>query len=402
MKLAGYTEIKTSAGRPLFVRTNMHPLFMRIYKEHRADYHMTSIMRTLWSLNADALRGKSLNPAGDERSIIHGHIGMKYSLFNGVVLVHLLAINRNQAPEKTGLFTVRLDDERRGWIRKGNSIKTLDNTQQWKSQDKQAHYAAVAGRFSGGIEDAAKHMPEHIVGAYEKAHYLTRHDRGNQYSLFWIEKGAHKSQDSAQSLASIMQQSTKNNLPVNWLIHGDAIHTFKNTVKLIQSAPLASASTRAKDATAGKAQNQRVYFSNPASSDSEKSLKALCEQAGLTFVDVNTSNRDLRRWSTLKNVGRNLGKPVMIGLAVGGTQTSDIGLKALGVDGIDKIVSRGMDAFFTGNHLGVAVSAAATGWIVISAFSKRKTLGASVSASVKCTFGKGNERWYTDDAALLS
>lgn len=399
MKLAGYTEIKTSAGRPLFVRTNMHPLFMRIYKEYRADYHMASIIRTLWSLNADALRGQSLNPAGDERTITSGHIGMKYSLFNGAVLIDVLAIRKPQSSKKTGLYAVEFDKRYEEWNYSEAQTLSLNKNQQWKSQDKQAHYAAVAGRFSGGMEDAAKHMPEHIVGAYEKAHYLTRHDRGDQYSLFWIEKGAHKSQDSAQSLASIMQQSTKNNLPVNWLIHGDAIHTFKNTVKLIQSAPLASASTRAKDATAGKAQNQRVYFSNPASSDSEKSLKALCEQAGLTFVDVNTSHRDLRRWSTLKNVGRNLGKPVMIGLAVGGgTQTSDIGLKALGVDGIDKIVSRGMDAFFTGNHLGVAVSAAATGWIVISAFSKRKTLG----ASVKCTFGKGNERWYTDDAALLS
>lgn len=398
MKLAGYTQIKTSAGRPLFVRTNMHPLFLRIYKEYRADYHMTSIMRTLWSLNADALRGQSLNPAGDERTITSGHIGMKYSLFNGAVLIDVLAIRKPQPSNKTGLYLVEYDKGEKEWLHKEHPIQALDKNEQWKSQDKQAHYAAVAGRFSGGIEGAASRMPEHIIGAYEKAHYLTRHDRGNQYSLFWVEKGAHKSQDTAQSLASIMQQSSKNNLPVNWLIHGDAIHTFKNTVKLIQSAPLASASARAKDATVGKAHNQRVYFSNPASSDSEKSLKALCEQAGLTFVDVNTSHRDLRRWSTLKNVGRNLGKPVMIGLAVGGTQTSDIGLKALGVDGIDKIVSRGMDAFFTGNHLGVAVSAAATGWIVISAFSKRKTIG----ANIKCTFGKGNERWYTDDAALLN
>ena len=94
MKLAGYTKLKTGAGRPLFVRTDMHPVFERVYKEYRSDYHMTSIMRTLMSLNADALRGKILNPAGDERSISCGHISMKYSLFNGAALIHLFCLLR--------------------------------------------------------------------------------------------------------------------------------------------------------------------------------------------------------------------------------------------------------------------------------------------------------------------
>src|SRR5690606_13445448 len=315
MKLAGYTRLKTNAGRPLFVRTDMHPVFERIYKEYRSDYHMTSIMRTLMSLNADALRGKSLNPAGDERSISCGHISMKYSLFNGAALPIFLAIGKPQPSTKTGLYNVKYYIESEQWRRKGGTIKMLDSNQQWKSQDKQAHYAAVAGKFNGGIEDAAKYLPEHIIGAYEKAHYLTRHDKGNQYSLFWIEKGSHKSQEAAESLASIMQQSTKNNLPVNWLIHGEGVHAFKNAAKLVQAAPLAGASALAKDANAGKAQNQHVYFSNPASSDSEKSLMALCAQAGLTFAGMNNNNRDLRRWSTLKNVGRDLGKTAAIAAA---------------------------------------------------------------------------------------
>ena len=275
MKLAGYTKLKTNAGRPLFVRTDMHPVFERVYKEYRSDYHMTSIMRTLMSLNADALRGNSLNPAGDERSIRCGHIHMKYSLYNGAALIHLLAIGKPQSTNRTGLYAVEYDNENREWAYQENRISSLSKAQQWKSQDKQAHYAAVAGRFKGGIADAAKYLPEHIIGAYEKAHYLTRHDKGKQYSLFWIEKGAHKSQEAAESLASIMQQSTKNNLPVNWLIHGEGVHAFKNAAKLVQAAPLAGASARAKDANAGKAQNQHVYFSNPASSDSEKSLTAL-------------------------------------------------------------------------------------------------------------------------------
>lgn len=187
-----YTKLKTNAGRPLFVRSDMYPVFERVYKEYRSDYHMTSIMRTLMSLNSDALRGNSLNAAGDERSIRCGHIHMKYSLYNGATLIHLLAIGKPQSSPKTGLYQVKLKSKRGEWVLGEEKISSLDSNQQWKSQDKQAHYTAVAGKFKGGIEDAAKYLAEHIIGAYEKAHYLTRHDKGNQYSLFWIEKGSHK------------------------------------------------------------------------------------------------------------------------------------------------------------------------------------------------------------------
>ena len=399
MKLAGYTKLKTSAGRPLFVRTDMHPVFERVYKEYRSDYHMTSIMRTLMSLNADALRGNSLNPAGDDRSITCGHIHMKYCLYNGAALINLLAIGKPQSTNKTGLYAIKYDAEFDKWRHRKEEISSLDKNQQWKSQDKQAHYAAVAGKFKGGIEDAAKYLPEHIIGAYEKAHYLTRHDKGSQYSLFWIEKGAHKSQEAAESLASIMQQSTKNNLPVNWLVHGDGVHAFKNAAKLIKAAPLAGASARDKDATAGKAVNQHVYFSNPASSDSEKSLKALCEQAGMTFVNSHTSNRDLRRWGTLKNVGRDLSKTAAIAVASGtGVATVGNALKTVGAGGADKVITNGMEALLSGNYFTAAACVVGAGFIVVGA---RKNIRA-IAASVKCTLGKGNERWYTGDDALLS
>lgn len=398
MKLAGYTKLKTTAGRPLFVRTDMHPVFERVYKEYRSDYHMTSIMRTLMSLNADALRGNSLNPAGDERSIRCGHIHMKYSLYNGAALIHLLAIGKPQSTNKTGLYTVKFDRERGEWLHADEKISSLDKNQQWKSQDKKAHYAAVAGKFDR-TSDAANRMPEHIIGAYEKAHYLTRHDKGNQYSLFWIEKGAHKSQEAAESLASIMQQSTKNNLPVNWLIHGDGVHAFKNAAKLIKATPLAGASVRDKDATAGKAVNQHVYFSNLASSDSEQSLKAFCEQAGMTFVNSHTSNRDLRRWGTLKNVGRDLGKTAAIAVASGtGVATVGNALKTVGAGGADKVITNGMEALLSGNYFTAAACVVGAGFIVVGA---RKNIRA-IAASVKCTVGKGNERWYTGDGALLS
>lgn len=397
-KLAGYTQIKTSAGRPLFARTEISPLMERVIKEYRSDYHMTSIMRTLMTLNADAIRGNSLNPAGDERSITCGHISMKYRLFDGAVLIDVLAISKPQTSKKVGLHVVKYHENINEWRPSEKPISSLDSSQQWKSQDKQAHYAAVAGRFNS-VQDAGSRMPQHIIGGYEKAHYLTRHDKGNQYSLFWIEKGSHKSQGAAESLASIMQQSTKRSLPVNWLIHGDGFHTFKNAVKLIQAAPLANAATQAKDAKAGKAQHQHVYFSNPASSDSEKSLKALCEQAGLTLAGFNTNNRDLRRWSTLKNVGRDIGKTAAIAAATGGSvATLGTALKTVGAGGADKVLTNGMDALVSGNYFTAAVCVVGAGMIVLGA---RKNIKA-MAAGVSCTFGKGNERWYAGDEALLA
>lgn len=398
MKIAGYTPLKTSTGRPLFVRTDMKSLFERVFKEYRTDYHMASIMRTLTTLNADAIRGHSLNPAGDERSITCGHITMKYSLFNGAALIHLLVIGKQQSSNSGKLFNVKFNKEQGKWQPKEEAT-SLIASQHWKSQDKTAHYAAVAGRFSGGLNDAAKYMPDHILGGYSKAEYLTKHDKGNQYSLFWIEKGLHKSQGAAESLASIMQQSSRNQLPVNWLIHGHAIHTFKNTAKIINAAPLASAAAREKDASAGKANNQAVYFSNPASCDSKESLEKLCAQAGLTFAGMNTNNRDLRRWGTIKNVGIELGKTALIAGAGGsGVFTAANGLKTLGAGGADKVITNGLDALMSGNYFTAAACVVGVGVIVMGA---RKNIK-SLATGVKCTFGKGNERWYTDDATLLS
>lgn len=400
MRIAGYSPLKTTAGRPLFVREDMKPLFERVFKEYRTDYHMASIFRTLTTLNSDATRGRSLNPAGDEKIITCGHITMKYSLFNSAALIHLLVISKQVSDSSPKLLAIEYDTKENEWRpKKGVNAKTLDSSQQWKSQKDQAHYAAVAGRFNGGLADAAKYMPEHILGGYSKAGYLTKHDKGNQYSLFWIEKGQHKNQESADSLASIMQQSSRNQLPVNWLIHGHGIHTFKNAAKIISAAPLASAAAREKNASAGKANNQAVYFSNPASSDSKESLEKLCQEAGLTFAGINTNNRDLRRWSTVKNVGRELGKTALIAGASGsGVVTAANGLKTLGAGGADKVITNGMEALMNGNYFAAAACVVGLGVIAMGA---RKNVQ-NLAAGVKCTFGKGNERWYTDDATLLS
>ena len=128
-------------------------------------------------------------------------------------------------------------------------------------------------------------------------------------------------------------------------------------------------------------------------------MTALCAQAGLTFAGMNNSNRDLRRWGTLKNVGRDVGKAAVIGAASGGgILTAGNALKTIGVGGADKVVTNGMDALLSGNYFAAAACVVGAGIIAVGA---RKNIKAMAS-SIKCTFGKGNERWYTGDEALLS
>lgn len=394
IKVAGYTSLKVATGRPLFVRNEMFDTFKRVYQESRTNYHMASILRTLMMLNADAIRGRSLNPAGDKRTLVCGHITLNYTLFDGAALINNLAIGTPQVNVTTGLYKVSYDKEDKEWIPEKNPIDVLSQDQQWKSKSGQAHYAAVSGKFDE-LSDASRRMPEHIIGAYKKEDFLTSSDRGNEYSLFYSQKGFHKSQAAAESLASIMQQSAKNGLPVNWLVHGEGFHTFKNAAKLIKAAPLASAAARGKDANAGKAQNQHVFFSNPSDSSSKDSLEALCTEAGLTFAGLNPNNRDLRRWSTLKNAGMEVGKAALAATASGSALTAS---GFVGASGGEKVMQNGINALVAGNYFMAAICVAGVAMIGMGIHKKLTPM----AAGIKCTFGNGNERWYAGDKALLS
>ncbi len=133
-----------------------------------------------------------------------------------------------------------------------------------------------------------------------------------------------------------------------------------------------------------------MYFSNPNTSSIE-ALKKLCEDAGLNYVGTNRNNRDLRRFSTLKNLGVELGKTASM------TGGADLALKQLGAGGIQKVINNGMDALLNGNHLGVAAAMVAGGVIAIGIKNRVKV----IAAGIYCTFGKGNQKWYTSDAELL-
>lgn len=398
-KIAGYEAIKTGAGRPVYVRDVFYKLFTHILKNHRTNYHYMTILRTVMLLNAGGQHGKSLNTAGDSKAIRCGNIYMCYYLHNGAVYIQTLSMMKETAATRTGLYAVSYDANAKEWIPAEDPVESTDITQQWNSDGGKAHYAAIAGRFDG-LKTASNKLPKHIIGAYQKANLLTKSGAGKSYSLFWSEKGAHKSQDAAQALASVMQQSTRNGLPVNWLVHGEGVHTFTKAAKILKTSPFASASALAKNPNAGKVHSQNVFFSNPASSQGEATLKRLCEEAGLTYLDTHTNNRDLRRWSTQKNVclemGKIASKAVLAGAAGGGAVTA--AQNTIGAGGLDKAVVGAFNGLAGGNYLMLAGGVAAAGFALHSAFKRSKVL----TAGVKCTFGKGNEEWYTDDGALLS
>ncbi|WP_347332542.1 hypothetical protein [Marinimicrobium locisalis] len=381
---AGYTQVYAGfqgAGRTVYVKNEMVDIVQQALKDYRKSYHLTTIFRQVVGLNANPLQGKSLNPAGDARTIASGNVTLKYYMFNGVVLIQLLAIGHGNDDRRVGLYSVAYDPDDKAWLPSKSSVDSLNGDHQWRSEGGTAHYAAVSGRFDN-LDDASDRLVEHVVGGYSKAKYLIPHDAEGPYSVFWVEKGQHKKPEAAQQLASVIQHGTQNKLPVNWLVHGEGAHTFKNMSKLLKAT--------------AQAENQNVYFSNP-SIDSENQLKQLCADAGMNFVGLNTSYRDLRRWSTLKNVGAEIGKAAAIGLGSSGTVSAADGLRPLGGGGATKIVENGVDALLSGNHFATLSCLVATGVIVAGMVKKSKTIGAGIS----CTFGKGNQRWYVSDKDLL-
>lgn len=316
-RLAGYIRVYSGfggAGRPVFVREDMHESFEHLLKSHQSNYFKTSIYRQVVALNADPIKGRKINEVGNFRQLKSGNITMSYYLFNGAVLVQSLTLTSSPQISNFGLYNVSYSSDDNAWLASTRKQVSLDAKSQWKSKNETAHYTAVAGSFES-VQDAGRALANHVIKAYQKADYLTSSDAKSPFSLFWIKKGMHKKAETAQSLASLMQQSAANNVPVNWLVHGEAVNTFKKVAEILKTTPLATQQQRNANPAAGKIHSQNVYFSNPRIS-SEKQLKSLCEESGLNYVGMNTNRRDLRQWSTLKNVCVQLAK---IGVVSGAT-----------------------------------------------------------------------------------
>lgn len=399
-KYAGYCQVYSGfqgAGRPVYVKEDMKESFEHLIKSHQSSYFKTSIFRQVVSLNADPIRGKRLNPAGDLRRLSCGNISMSYYLFNGAVLIRELVIGDAVSISNYGLFDVKYSKLDRDWELVGSKPQaSISADAQWKSKGASAHYVAVAGDFASG-QEAASRLADHAIKAYHKEDYLTTSDAEKApYSLFWIKKGMHKKAETAQSLASIMQQSAAQNKSVNWLIHGEGAQTFKKVSAILKSTPLATASQRQANPNAGKIHSQNVYFSNPTIS-SESQLRKLCADGGLNYVGLNQNNRDMFQFSTLKNVTAELAKVAAVGYGANQSLSLADSLKPFGAGGADKLISSGVDSLINGNYFGAAVCAIAGGFIAIGVAKKSQ----SIRAGIKCTFGKGNQYWYTSDKDLF-
>ena len=89
-----------------------------------------------------------------------------------------------------------------------------------------------------------------------------------------------------------------------------------------------------------------------------------------------------------------MGKP-LVSLAMGGGITA-AAASTLGAAVFDKAVSTVVNGLSSGNYAMITGGVVAGGLAVVGGLKKAKV----IAAGVKCTFGSGNEQWYTDDKAL--
>lgn len=401
-----YVPITTGPTRKVFVFKSHANLFKDIMRDHYKNYHYTSFLRTVNRLIADAISGSSTNVAGSTKEIQVGTVKMAYSIANGGIYVHAVSLEKKIGPAKMGLYEVAYSKVRDAWLAKDTPVETQNAGHQWMANTKSAaHYAAVAGKFQD-IEVASNAMPAHLKGGYKKANKLAEGEEGKHYSLFFTPKGSHKSDEAAQELTSIMKQSANNKIPVNWLVHGEGFHIFENTSATLKNTNPANKAAIQGTAATATIQNQNVFFSNPATSKSDQQLEKLCKDAGLSFAGVNRNDRDLTLLRTYKNVGKKAAKPALLAISAAGTAGASgafqsTAMSTAGLSGIDKAVSGIFNGLANGGSVGIIAAAAgvaAAGMISYGAYALHKPIRASVS----CTFGRSNERWYENDASLLN
>ncbi|HEY6530310.1 MAG TPA: hypothetical protein VIZ65_16605 [Cellvibrionaceae bacterium] len=398
----GYDEVFSSAGagRIVYARSNQAKEIKKMIKMQRINYQYTLMAQGIATLSADPSRGRALNTAGDMRQLVVGDgVSMTFYLYNGAVFVESIAIGTVVKTGPIGIYKIDYVKARNFWVTDTRAVIGFDPAELWRSKGEKAHYAVVGDKFDLDIGKAGRLLAEHVLGGYSaKQHFIKEDITGREkphFSLLWLDKEKHKSAPAVNLLSTAIVDSYTQGLPVNWLVHGQAVHTFKKAVNQIKSS-INSSALRVTDGVSGI--KQQVYFSNPASG-SKDSLKKLCENSGFAFVGYNANERDIKRVGNAVNVGLEMGKQAFIAAAGGGGVAGvGFGLKQLGLGGIDKAIQNSADALVNGNHITAAVCALGCGFIVWGAVKKWQTIG----AGVRCTVGKGNQYWYANDKDLLA
>lgn len=398
----GYDEVFSSAGagRTVYARSNQAKEVKKMLKMQRVNYQYTLLGQGVATLSSDPSRAAALNPAGDMRRLTVGDgVSLTFYIHNGAVFVESIALGALVKTASIGIYKVKYKKDETFWVADTQSVTSFDSTELWRSKKDKAHYAVIGDKFGLDVGNASRLLADHVLGGYGKEQYFIKEDilgrEKPHFSLLWLDKEKHKSAQAVNLLSSAIIDSYNKGLPVNWLVHGQGVHTFRKAVSQIKSSISAAALT-VNDGVSGI--KQQVYFSNPVSG-SKDSLKKLCESSGFAFVGYNANERDLKRLGNAINVGMEMGKQALM-TAAGGSSIAGLGfgLKQLGLGGIEKAMQNGADALVNGNHVTAAVAAMGCGFIVWGAVKKWQTIG----AGVKCTFGKGNQYWYSGDKELLA
>ncbi len=398
----GYVEVFSSAGagRTVYARSGEAKEVKKMLKMQKVNYQFTLLGQGIATLCSDPSRAAVLNPAGDMRRLTVGDgVSLTFYVYNGSIFIESYAIGALIKNGALGIYRVEFQKSRNFWVANTQSETSIDSAELWRSKEGKAHYVVVGDRFDGDLGQAGRLLADHVLGGYAKAQYFIKEDiTGREkphFSLLWLDKEKHKSTQAVNLLSATIIDSYNKGLPVNWLVQGQGVHTFKKAANQIKSSINPSVLT-VTDGVSGI--KQQVYFSNPATG-SKDSLKKLCEGSGFAFAGCNSNERDLKRVANTVNVGMEMGKQALM-TAAGGSSIAGLGfgLKQLGLGGIEKAMQNRADALVNGNHMTAAVAAMGCGFIVWGAVKKWQTIG----AGVRCTFGKGNQYWYTSDKELLA
>ena len=378
---AGYAQIFSSSeagvAHNVHIPESQKASWEAIKSSHVGNYYETSLLRAVLRL---AVGDKTVAPQANI-----GEFNFSYTTSSDRkdIYIHLISAATTTLTSKTpGIYKAEWDQDK--WIIPQGStpVPSMNLNHSWSDK---AHMAAVSGKFKNK-EDAGSMMGVHIEKAYLKGSnaLTTAHQRGNHYSLFWLNN-EFTSKEHVQSLVSMIQQAQKQSKSMKWLIHGEGCGTFVQALRFIKANPIASDIITAQKGMA----NQDVFFSNPRGRHtSKKDLEAICKSVGMSFVDVNLNKNDVlhnpdARNDALKEIGKAAG-------AVAFTGAGAHFAGEAGVESVQKLVE-----LAASSPAGLGSALAIAGGVVVIAGKAASLCGMArnIKGAASSTFGSGNQNW---------
>ena len=385
----------TQRGRAIYVAQDQFFNYKKIKVMQKGNYELTELWRSILSLNANAAAGDVLNMAATSRRLERNGVAILYFINNGNVFIENLEFNNDYEKiddiQYTGLY--KTERAKLKWRVINSKEANMELTHKWVSNSGSSeHYAAVSGKFPNK-QRAGSQLIKHIEKAYAGVHLTD----DSHYSLYWVNKKEHKKQDSVDGLARLIQQANHKKSAVNWLVHGEGTATFTKALEQLKA-------TNKQGSAESSLALQNVYFSNPVGGNKQQLEKA-CKQAGLTFLNANINNRNLRGRAGINNVAGHLLKIGSAAVIAGGTEAVS---KASGFSALEK-AGQAVGNFTSSlvNQPTLATSAAVVAAVAVAGFAvyESKNKVNSVYRAAKaigvCTFGRGNEYWYENDEQLF-